>query len=66
MGNVEPLGSRSPINARGSLIHQENKRQLSRMPFGAGLMRGGRPSCARSNQRDLRYALLRDTKVRDE
>jgi hypothetical protein len=30
------------------------------------LMRGGEPSCARSNQRDLRYAVLRDTKVRDE
>jgi hypothetical protein len=29
-------------------------------------MRGGRFSRARSNQHDLRYALLRDTKVRDE
>jgi hypothetical protein len=34
MGNVESLGSRSPINARGSLIHRENKRQLSGTPSG--------------------------------
>jgi hypothetical protein len=30
MGNVESLGSRSPINTGGSLIHWGNKRLLSR------------------------------------
>jgi hypothetical protein len=65
MGNVESLGSRSPINARGSLIHPENKRLFFRCavlclpPFGGRL-------CRWLDQCSLRYALLRDTKVRDE
>ena len=65
MGNVELLGSRSPINGRGSLIHQENKRQLSCTPSEVpdasrqGLLPFGQVSAI------WRYALLRDTKMLD-
>lgn len=65
MGNVESLGSRSPINARGSLIHPENKPLLGSAPRG-GYGAAVRRSRAHSKQRIFRYALLRDTKVRDE
>ena len=64
MGNVESLGSLSPINARGSLIHPENKRLLSRPQFGTSDVR--RHLAFDQIIDDLRYALSRDTKVRDE
>jgi hypothetical protein len=65
MGNVESLGSRSPINARGSLIHQENKRQPHALRPGR-LVGGSSPlAIIQINYLPLR-ALLPDAIVRDE
>ena len=64
VGNVESLGSRSPINAIGSLIHRVNKRLPLHPQFGASDAR--RRLALDQISDDLRYGLLRDTKVHDE
>jgi hypothetical protein len=56
LGGLELLSIQLPNRA----LQRQKERRSGR------LMRGSRPSCARSNRHNLRYALLRDTKVRDE